>query len=152
MRPVIPLWCCQIRPHSISFGPLPSGGCLSLYPRSHQSLASIVEKSNQKQAPVHTCIPWKLGSDSRSLLLVTSTHNPAVTPPSLSFTVILLPSVPSLLEIKLQLWALYLNQCYNDTFSFAQLTCNHKLPRFRTKTFPHTDKPAFSCDKGLIFL
>lgn len=79
-------------------------------------------------------------------------HNPAVTPPSLSFTDILLPSVPSLLEIKLQLWALYLNQCYNDTFSFAQLTCNHKLPRFRTKTFPHTDKAAFSCDEGLTFL
>lgn len=77
---------------------------------------------------------------------------PAVMPPSLSFTAILLPSVPSLLERKLQLQALYLNQCHNDTFPLAQLTCNHELPRLRTKTFPHTEKAAFNCGKGLTFL
>lgn len=151
MRPVIPLRCCQILPHSVSFGPLPSGGCLSLYPWSRQPLGSLVEKSNQKDAPMHTCIPWKLGSDSRSLLPLTSlarlqSRLPVSHSQPFSFP------VPSLLQRQLQLWALYLNQGYKDTFPLVQLTCDHELPRFRTKTLPHTDKAALNWDKGLPFL
>lgn len=151
MRPVIPLRCCQILPHSVSFGPLPSGGCLSLYPWSHQPLGSLVEKSNQKDAPMHTCIPWKLGSDSRSLLPLTSlarlqSRLPVSHSQPFSFP------VPSLLQRQLQLWALYLNQGYKDTFPLVQLTCDHELPRLRTKTLPHTDKAALNWDKGLPFL
>lgn len=93
-RPVIPLWCCQILPHSISFGPLPPGGCLSLYPPSHQPLAPIWEKCNQRHAPGHTWIPWKLGSDSRSLLLVAlQWHLPASHSQPFSF-----PLSPACLE------------------------------------------------------
>lgn len=112
IRPIIPLQCCQILPHSISFHPLPSGGCLSLYPRSHQPLASIVEKKQSETGPHAHLHPMETGIWLHIFTPCYLSCYPAH-PPS-PFTAILLPSV--LLERKLQLWALYLNHATMTPF------------------------------------